>query len=221
MAKFEPAHTLTAGNEGGYANNPADSGGETYKGIARKFHPRWPGWRHVDSVKAGLLAQPPYGSREYSNWVAHLNIKLAQIKPLQTAVLSFYRTGFWGRLSEINSQAVANWVYDHVVNGGARGTMWIQLAAGVKPDGELGSISIAAINAADPDALLGRAEDIAGAYRLDRANAKPSQIQFLRSWLTRDGQPPEIIAMVTKAAADGKLDDSEVATLKAAMVATA
>jgi lysozyme family protein len=30
--------------EGGWANNPADSGGETFRGIARNFHKSWPGW---------------------------------------------------------------------------------------------------------------------------------------------------------------------------------
>lgn len=99
--------------------------------------------------------------------------------------------------------------------------MWAQLAAQVKPDGKLGAVSIAAINTADPAGLLGRMEDIAGAYRLDRANDNPSQIQFLTSWLRRDGQPDSIIAMVKQAAKDGRLDDSEVVTLKAAMAAVA
>ena len=108
-----------------------------------------------------------------------------------------------------------------MVNAGARGIMWAQLAAKVKPDGDMGSKSIAAINVANPAELLDRMEDIAGEYRLDRAHNKPSQIQFLTSWLRRDGQAESIIAMVRQAAADGKLDDSEVAKIKAAMEATA
>lgn len=39
MADFDKAHLEVMGNEGGYANNPVDAGGETYKGIARKFWP--------------------------------------------------------------------------------------------------------------------------------------------------------------------------------------
>jgi lysozyme family protein len=223
MAEFQPAYTKTNATEGGYANNPADAGGETYKGIARKMHPKWPGWKYIDGVKALATAQPPYGTGSYYNWAKYLNGKLAALPQLQSAVSSFYKTDFWdaNRLGEIANQDVSEWVYDHVVNAGARGMMWIQLAASVKPDGELGRVSIAAINAADPVELLNRAEDIAGAYRLDRAAAKPSQIQFLTSWLDRDGQPASIVAMVKKAASDGLLDATEVATLKTAMAATA
>lgn len=223
MAVFEPAYKKTNNTEGGYANNPADAGGETYKGIARKMHPKWAGWKYVDGVKALATVQPSYGTGSYFNWVKYLNAKLAELAQLQRAVLDFYRANFWdaNRLGEILNQDVAEWVYDHVVNAGARGAMWIQLAAQVKPDGGIGIKSLAAINAANPVDLLNRAEDIAGAYRLDRAAAKPSQIQFLTSWLTRDGQPPTIIAMVKKAASDGLLDVTEVATLKSAMDAIA
>lgn len=219
MAEFNPAYQKTNGNEGGYANNPADSGGETYKGVARKSWPQWPGWRLVDGVKALTTVQPGYGSSAYRNWVKFIDGKLAELQQLQQAVRDFYRKNFWNNycLGEITSQPVAEWVYDHVVNAGARGAMWIQLAAKVTPDGGIGAKSLEAINAADPAELLTRVEDIAGAFRLDRAHANPSQIQFLTSWLRRDGQPESIIAMVKKAAADGCLDDSEVALLKAEM----
>jgi len=36
---FEDAYERTAQIEGFYVNNPNDNGGETYCGIARKFHP--------------------------------------------------------------------------------------------------------------------------------------------------------------------------------------
>lgn len=223
MPEFLPIHTATMRNEGGYANNPADTGGETYKGVSRVMHPRWSGWKYVDGVKALTTPQPAYGTTAYANWVKYLNGQLAQLNQLQAAVVSVYKSQFWdaNRLGEIAAEAVAAWVYDHIVNGGGRGAMWAQLAARVTPDGKLGPKSIAAINAADPAALLERAADIAGAYRLDRAHDKPSQIQFLTSWLRRDGQPESIIAMVKKAVADGRLDGTEVAAITAAMQATA
>ena len=37
MANFHIGHSVTMGNEGGYANNPADRGGETWMGISRKI----------------------------------------------------------------------------------------------------------------------------------------------------------------------------------------
>lgn len=42
-------HTLKY--EGGYSNHPNDSGGETYRGIARKINPDWEGWAQVDKIK--------------------------------------------------------------------------------------------------------------------------------------------------------------------------
>lgn len=232
MAVFEPAFQNTNGNEGGCSFNPADLGNivvrgvvtvPTYKGIAPVSHPKWGGFKYIAGCVALLNSMPVYGSAAHANWVKHLNGKLAEIAALQQMVRDFYKTNFWNkyRLSEIVNQEVAEWVYDHCVNAGARGIMWIQLAALAKPDGELGPISIEAINAAPATHLLNRAKDIAGAFRLDRTHDHPSQIQFLTSWLRRDGQPESIIAMVRKAAADGRLDDSEVATLKAAMEATA
>lgn len=38
--------------EGGYANNPLDPGGETYKGIARRYNGDWRGWIIIDSMKS-------------------------------------------------------------------------------------------------------------------------------------------------------------------------
>lgn len=232
MAVFEPAYQKTNGNEGGASFNPADLGNvvvngvvtiPTYKGIAPVSHPKWVGWKYITGCINQLNAMPVYGSAAQRNWVKHLNGILATFAPLQAAVLSFYKTNFWdaNRLGDIANQAVSEWLYDHVVNAGARGVMWIQLAAKVTPDGGIGPKSLAAINAADPVELLNRAEDIAGAFRLGRAYNDPSQIQFLTSWLRRDGQPESIIAMVQKAASDGRLDDSEMALIKAAMAATA
>lgn len=215
MAVFEDAHRQTMGNEGGYANNPADSGGETYKGIARKFWSSWAGWKMVDDLKRSLPLQPVYGSTAYRDWVRRFNALAEKAAALQRMVLDFYRVNFWDqfRCGEILNQRVAAWLYDHAVNGGARGAMWIQEAAGVKADGDIGPKSLAAINSTDPTRLLQEAEDVAAFYRLDRAAANPSQIQFLPSWLRRDGVSAEEIRQVMQAAKDG-FTYTEVASLK-------
>ena len=38
--------------EGGYANDPNDSGGETFRGVSRRNWPKWPGWPLIDRAKA-------------------------------------------------------------------------------------------------------------------------------------------------------------------------
>ncbi|MBC7912857.1 MAG: hypothetical protein H7Y07_01930, partial [Pyrinomonadaceae bacterium] len=52
MANFDLAYKITMHNEGGYANDPQDNGGETWKGVARNFCPKWAGWVIVDRIKA-------------------------------------------------------------------------------------------------------------------------------------------------------------------------
>jgi lysozyme family protein len=190
-ADFLITNKKTMGDEGGYANNPADQGGETYKGIARKSWGAWPGWHAIDAYKEHVSAQPVYGTAAYSLWVKQMDRTLAANKVLQQSVVSFYQVNFWNanHLGEVNDQGVATWLYNHIVNGGGRGVKWIQAAAGVTVDGSVGEKTIAAINAANPAALLDKAMDNAVAYRLAKVKADPSQKQFLNSWLARDGVP--------------------------------
>jgi lysozyme family protein len=48
---FTNAFNATMGYEGGYAFDPVDPGGETYKGISRVHNPSWEGWAIIDSYK--------------------------------------------------------------------------------------------------------------------------------------------------------------------------
>ena len=57
MAKFQIAEAITGRNEGGYANNSADTGGETYAGIARNYWPKWQGWKYIDNFHPCHLGQ--------------------------------------------------------------------------------------------------------------------------------------------------------------------
>lgn len=51
MSFFEEAFDKVIIYEGGYANDPDDPGGETYKGIARRANPSWLGWKIIDAHK--------------------------------------------------------------------------------------------------------------------------------------------------------------------------
>lgn len=232
MADYKAARAKTDVNEGGVNFNPSDKGNvvvkgvvtiPTYKGIAPVFWRNWRGFSIITGAMANMLTMPKYGTPEHRAWCRTLNTILAGNATLQRYVDEFYEANFWkaNRLGEIESQEIADWIYDHVVNAMARGVMWAQLAAGVRPDGAIGPKTLSAINAMQPGRFLERVADIAGAYRLDKGQEDPTQIQFLPSWLERDGQPPEIIALVRKAARDGRLDLAEVFALKKAMEATA
>ena len=45
--------------EGLYCDEPGDAGGETYRGIARVYHPHWVGWELIDSYKQQLGLSSP------------------------------------------------------------------------------------------------------------------------------------------------------------------
>lgn len=49
---FTNAYNETMDYEGGYAFDPDDRGGETYKGISRKHNPDWEGWAIIDDYKS-------------------------------------------------------------------------------------------------------------------------------------------------------------------------
>lgn len=221
MAEFQAAFDKTMGTEGGIQFNPADRGNTktmgTYRGIAPSFWPHWRGWAMIERHIKSMVSMPAHGTREHDNWRRYLNGLLAADSALQRLVRQFYFENFWQphRLGELNSQPVADWLFDHIVNGGCRGVQWVQEALGIDADGIIGQRTVAAINQADPDQILERAEDIAAIYRLDKCRLSPSQIQFLPSWLRRDGCGNEEIQAVMAAARDGRLDDAEVARLTA------
>jgi len=223
MAVFEIADKIRKANEGGWVNNGNDVGGETAFGWSRKFWPKLRIWPIIDSHKRRFTTTPAYGTGAYRNWSKSFNATLRGDPALMRYVDQAFKEFFWdaNRIGMIENQDVANWLYDHAVNAGGRGIRWMQLAARVTPDGSIGPKTLVAINTADPEKLLQRAADIAGAYRLDRAHEDPSQISFLMSWLKRDGQPESILEHVRQLSRDGKLDADEVALLKNEMEKTA
>ena len=51
MANFDKSFNKLILTEGGYVNDPADRGGETYLGISRVHHPDSLMWPIIDDVK--------------------------------------------------------------------------------------------------------------------------------------------------------------------------
>lgn len=100
MANFEIALAKTLKFEGGYSNNPNDA--ETFCGINRKFWPDWIGWGYVDHIKAGGYTPKPEDGQ------------------FKIFVADFYRLNFWTplRADEIESQEIANYLFDFAVNSG-------------------------------------------------------------------------------------------------------
>lgn len=170
MAQFEAAVENTLIWEGGYSNNPSDSGGETYRGISRVNWPNWNGWNYIDI------------ERSDPHFPQCLDTNLG----LQGNVIDFYRQNYWS-YDAINSQAVANKIFDISVNvGKSHAGKIVQSAVGVPQDGVIGPNTIAAINATSNGSLLSKIVESAMAYHQTIVNTHPEDAVFLRGWIRRD-----------------------------------
>jgi lysozyme family protein len=180
MANFQPAFNITMGNEGGYANNPHDSGGETWRGIARNYWPKWPGWPIVDRVKA---ANP-----------ANFSQALFANSQLNVMVMQFYQQNFWNPvgLPGINCQQTANQLFDIAVNmGTALASKILQQAVNtVAPgtltvDGLIGPLTVKAANNQPDEALYNAICALRKQHYESIIAANPSQAVFEHSWFSR------------------------------------
>jgi lysozyme family protein len=168
MADFVQAYEKTIRAEGGYVlhNVPGDRGGMTYAGIARRYHPNWPGWAHID---AG--SEPP-----------------AEL------VREFYRERFWGRIrgDEITSQAIAETLYDFAVNAGVKtASILAQVVASkitaemLTPDGVVGPKTLAALNQCDERLFVALYTIAKIARYCEIVRRDRSQAKFLLGWVSR------------------------------------
>lgn len=186
MSFFEAVYSETMKNEGGYANNPADKGGETYCGISRKFHPGWIGWQHIDEIK----------EKRQIAWNEHF-------PELDMPVRNFYRSIFW---DVINGDAyteyeLAQQMFDTAVNCGtsAAGTLLQRvlnvlnckqkLWGDIKIDGVIGAKTIEALSLAY---LAGKATTVLnafiilrGSYYIGIMEMDETQEVWAENWLSR------------------------------------
>lgn len=193
MAQFEPAYKIINRNEGGYINHPNDTGGETYRGIARNIFPNWVGWTTIDFYKFNYGTIPT-------------NALISTLYPIASwvdteLVPDFYR-GLWAksRAGEITDQQVANIYFDfYVLHSEAVKAMQEalnQLGYQVSIDNAIGSQTIGAINAANPKKLH-------DAYKARRAyyHSLRSNSEFYDGWIARNNKFP---TLTTNAGVMGK-----------------
>ena len=202
MADFVKAEVKTGRNEGGFSDDSADAGGETYRGIASAFHPSWQGWAAVRAASAkarGGLQRTP---RE--DW-AQVDAALAGNLVLQGQVSNFYKIEFWDRLGldGFQVQLLAEVLYDAAVNCGVgKAALWLQqglnalneggtLYPDLLEDGGVGPKTLA--TAVDFQKqwtdrslhLTAAVLILRGAHHLARMRERPDQERFARSWLGR------------------------------------
>jgi len=176
------------GHEGGYTDDPIDAGGETYKGISRKYHPHWDGWVIVDTFKL-------------PGWRVS---KMAEHEELQRLVRLFYKQTFWnpwlGDFVANISQEVAEEMFDTGVNMGVHrcqkflqeGLNKLNRAEKLYPnlveDGKVGSRTLSALKklpAKDHEVLLKMLNVMQGRHYLAYMSKSEDQERFARGWFSR------------------------------------
>jgi lysozyme family protein len=188
MANFKNAYALTMGHEGHYSNDPEDTGGETWKGVARNFHPNWGGWSIIDAAKS----KPNFPN------------SLKSSNELEEQVMDFYKKVFWDKLlgDDIPSQWIGEELFDTAVNAGVKKAItFLQTALNVlnraeklyknlTVDGITGPNTMNALKALlainGEEVFLYKVLNILQGYHyVNIMMNKESQEKFARGWLNR------------------------------------
>jgi len=174
MVDFKPAFEKMMSNEGGYIVHTieGDSGGMTYAGISRKFHPNWLGWQIIDNAMSG-------SSENY------FSIETLELKKM---VQEFYEENYWDSMhcGDLNNQENAEAIFDFGVNAGIRvASRLAQIVAHVTPDGYIGPKSIFAIDSIDSNTFITGYCVAKIARYATICNSNKSQSKFLLGWINR------------------------------------
>lgn len=191
MASFDVAYDkYVKPLEGGYSNESADAGGETYGGIARNYNPSWSGWAFIDQKKkTGAI-------KRYTIF-----------KELDAPVRQFY-LGLWNSklFGQIKNQDIANILFDWFVNSGSNylytkspatfGTQEILnqwFGKSLITDGAIGPKTIEAINQVDQAKLYAKIKEQRKVFYDNLVANKPSQSVFYNGWIGRLKAFPDAI----------------------------
>lgn len=132
---FDTAFHTLLGHEGGFTDDRRDPG-------------NWTG----GTVGAGELRGTKFGiaANTYPNEDIR-NMTLERAKEI-------YRRDFWDKVRADELPAEVRYaVFDGAVNSGVRQSVrWLQRAVGVKDDGVIGPVTLRAVHAQDPGAMLRR-----------------------------------------------------------------
>ncbi len=154
-------------HEGNYSNNPSDNGGETYKGITKKYYGLWEGWRIIDATddKSSLVSNTE----------------------LNALVAKFYKEQYWDKLrcSDIKDDFNSGMLFNLAINVGKNVIVKkVQRILKVTQDGELGPKTIEALNSVDSTLFMYQMIIEMTDFYVSIA-AKGNNNIFLRGWLLR------------------------------------
>ncbi len=163
MDPFTYSFGVVIGEEGGLSTNPSDPGNWTGGAVGRGL---------CHGTKYGIAAS------------GHPTLNIAALTLPQAQAI--YRSGYWQPIEgDALPPMLALLAFDAAVNNGvSHAVRWLQMAAGVPPDGDFGPATLAALRAAaarDVDALMIEFS----AQRLMYMTALPTWREFGLGWARR------------------------------------
>jgi len=192
---FEEAFFKTMEHEGCYSNSKKDRGGETYKGISRRYHPKWPGWRIIDEAKEKFGG---IDALKKCDVIPVLGQRAQRV--LEALVKEFYKTHFWDAINataiSVVAPRVAEYAFDAQVNPTDRtnGAKLLQEAlnefgAKLKVDGKIGPLTLKALGEIvedyGEDMLLDTMKKLRAIHYAKEVRRNPTQAVHLVGWLKR------------------------------------
>lgn len=144
------------GKEGGFVNHPRDNGGATNWGVTIHTLRAWRG--------------RPVSVEDVRNLT-------------RSEAIAIYKANYWDAVrGDDLPSGVDLWVFDAAINSGpSRAARWLQMAAGVKADGAVGPVTLAAVAKADPADLIMAMER----YRMNMLRGHEDWDVFGRGWTNR------------------------------------
>lgn len=181
---FDEAYEIMAKHEGGYVDDPDDRGGETYKGITKKYHGSWKGWKIIDSMKKDDSFPKC----------------LTKDAELQSLVKDFYHNEYWEKFKcdKISSRKIAIELYDTAVNTDRNAVKFLQRAISrcnygtdipdLNDDGVIGNKTLQALESLLPkyEKAVFNAMNGEQYKHYDKICANdPTQEKFFKGWMNR------------------------------------
>lgn len=177
MEKNELLIKMVLTHEGGWNLVKNDNGGETYCGIAKKYHPNWEGWKIIDTNKP-----------------LKYNQKIKDDK-LEKLVLDVYMKQYYNpmKIGSINSLMLSAHVFCHGVNAGTTTAIKLLQKAinsvykvQIAVDGKIGTQTLSYANKESKmSALIAAYIDRRNEFYQNIVKRNPSQKKFLNGWLSR------------------------------------
>ena len=158
--RFEDCLARILKHEGGYVNDPLDSGGRTNLGVTQRV---WEEFVGHPVTEADMKALTP-----------------EKIAPM-------YKLKYWNpSYCEVLPKGLDYVVFDFAVNAGTgRSVKTLQQAIGCVSDGVIGPKTMAAINDANPKDLITKFSDARADFYQGIVARKPDQARFIKGWLNR------------------------------------